>query len=345
MTMHQKAPEEFEEILFDHASPTGRGDDYELLLALKDFLNLDPIVRSARRKEFARTHGFTPAEVDQLIGDADRAKIQAASADANKALAAAIDSLNVKHAFVMEGGKATILRENEDPITARKFYDRISTADFEKAYRNQEFVGADEKRASLGVLWMKSPRRRQYLGGVVFDPANRHGADHKNLWEGFAIEPGEGSWRRLRKHIWQVVCKRDKTAFKYFLRWMARAVQCPAEQGGVAVVMRGEEGCGKGIVARALLRLFGQHGRHITNAAHLVGRFNAHLQCCVALFVDEAFFAGDVAHTGVLKALITEPTLAIEEKYRSVVEAQNFLHIIMASNARWVVPAAVCATS
>ena len=177
------------------------------------------------------------------------------------------------------------------------------------------------------VLWMKSPRRRQYLGGVVFDPANRHGADYKNLWEGFACDRARDRGVGLRRHIWKVVCKRDKTSFKYFMRWMARAVQSPAEQGCVAVVMRGEEGCGKGIVARALLRLFGQHGRHITNAAHLVGRFNEHLQCCVMLFVDEAFFAGDVEHTGVLKAIITEPTLAIEAKYRSVIEAQNFLHL------------------
>jgi phage/plasmid-associated DNA primase len=122
---------------------------------------------------------------------------------------------------------------------------------------------------------------------------------------------------------------------------MARAVQRPAEQGDVAVVMRGEEGCGKGIVARALLFLFGQHGLHVTNAAHLVGHFNEHLQCCVMLFSDEAFYAGAKQYVGVLKAIITEPTLAIEAKYRAVVEARNFLHVIMASNEEWVVPASL----
>jgi hypothetical protein len=43
----------------------------------------------------------------------------------------------------------------------------------------------------------------------------------------------------------------------------------------------------------------------------------------------------------VLKAIITEPTLAIEAKYRAVVEARNFLHVIMASNEEWVVPASL----
>ena len=285
---------------------------------------------------------MTLAALDQEIKNADRIKGEAATAEQGEDLDAAIAQLNAKHAFVLEGGKATILRENENPITKRKLYDRISPPDFVKAYQNQEFaLGVDAKPRSLGALWMKSKRRRQYLGGVVFDPGNRHGANHKNLWQGFAYKPVKGSWRALRKHIWKVVCKRDTTIFKYFMRWLARAVQCPAEQGEVAVVMRGEEGCGKGIVARAILRLFGQHGLHITNPTQLVGRFNEHLQCCVMLFADEAFYAGDVAHTGVLKALITEPTLAIEAKYRNVIEAHNFLHVIMASNSRWVVPAAL----
>ena len=59
------------------------------------------------------------------------------------------------------------------------------------------------------------------------------------------------------------------------------------------------------------------------------------------LFADEAFFAGDKQHVGVLKAIITEPTIAIEAKYRAVIEARNFLHVIMASNEEWVVPASL----
>jgi len=59
----------------------------------------------------------------------------------------------------------------------------------------------------------------------------------------------------------------------------------------------------------------------------------------VALFADEAFYAGDRQHEGVLKSLITEPTLPIEGKYQNVIEVLNMLHIMMASNSDWVVPA------
>jgi hypothetical protein len=116
-------------------------------------------------------------------------------------------------------------------------------------------------------------------------------------------------------------------------------VQRPQERAEVAVVLRGNEGCGKGIVCTALRRLWGQHGIHISNAKQLVGQFNQHLRDCVFLFADEAFFAGDRQHEGVLKALITEPTLAIEGKYQNVVMTPNLLHVWMSANSEWIVPA------
>ena len=88
-------------------------------------------------------------------------------------------------------------------------------------------------------------------------------------------------------------------------------------------------------------RLFGQHGLHISSSVHLTGKHNHHLRDCVVLFMDEAFFAGDKAHVGILKALITEPVLTVEKKYNDAVQARNYLHIIMASNSDWVVPAEI----
>jgi hypothetical protein len=109
--------------------------------------------------------------------------------------------------------------------------------------------------------------------------------------------------------------------------------------GEVAVVLRGAEGVGKGMLATQFGRLFGAHFRHITQAKHLVGNFNAHLQQCSVLFADEAFFAGDRAHEGILKALITEDTLLIEPKGIDPFVVRNCLHLILSSNNDWVIPA------
>jgi hypothetical protein len=57
------------------------------------------------------------------------------------------------------------------------------------------------------------------------------------------------------------------------------------------------------------------------------------------LFADEAFFAGDRAHEGILKALITEETLLVEPKGIDTFVVRNSLHLILSSNNEWVIPA------
>ena len=145
----------------------------------------------------------------------------------------------------------------------------------------------------------------------------------------------------LRDHIRDVICGGNEEHFTYLLRWMARMVQHPAEAGEVAVVMRGGEGTGKGTLAKALMRVLGQHALTISNAKHLTGNFNAHLRDCVFLFADEAFYAGDKQHVGVLKAIVTEEIIAVEAKYQNAVNVHNMLHLMMASNEEWVVPASL----
>jgi hypothetical protein len=105
--------------------------------------------------------------------------------------------------------------------------------------------------------------------------------------------------------------------------------------------MQGEEGVGKGTLANAFGKVFGQHALHITHTKHLTGNFNAHLQDCVFLFADEAFFAGDREHSGVLRGLITERDHTIEDKYRRIVKSPNHVHMMMASNDDWIVPASL----
>jgi hypothetical protein len=116
-------------------------------------------------------------------------------------------------------------------------------------------------------------------------------------------------------------------------------VQNPGKQAEVAVVMRGDKGTGKGLIGRTMSEIFGAHGQHISNSKHLTGHFNGHLQDCSLLFVDEAFWAGDKQGEATLKQLITEPTKMIERKHHDAEKARNCLHIIMAANNDWVVPA------
>jgi hypothetical protein len=88
-----------------------------------------------------------------------------------------------------------------------------------------------------------------------------------------------------------------------------------------------------------MCRIFGNHGLHITSPQHLVGRFNAHLRQCGFLFADEAYAVADRSAEGRLKALITDPTIPLEGKGKDVITVPNHLHVMIASNEDWVVPA------
>jgi hypothetical protein len=88
-----------------------------------------------------------------------------------------------------------------------------------------------------------------------------------------------------------------------------------------------------------VLRWFGIYGLPISDQKHLVGSFSGHLQHCCFMFLDEAFWAGNIAVEGRLKSLITEKTITIEPKYFQPFQVLNVLHILMSSNNDWVVPA------
>jgi hypothetical protein len=197
-------------------------------------------------------------------------------------------------------------------------------------------VQQGRKSVEVSKLWFEWSGRRQYLGrGIVFEPGGPLDVpdDMINLWRGFGIKPQKGDWPLLRSHILNVLCAGRQDLFGYVIKWMANTVQHPSQPIGVAIALRGAQGAGKGIVART----FGI--AHIANGEQLTGRFNASVATSCVVFLDEAFWAGEKKAEGVLKALITEPRLQLEAKFRDPIMVDNHLHIIVASNNDWCVPA------
>jgi hypothetical protein len=251
--------------------------------------------------------------------------------------------LNAKHAVIEDiGGKCKIISEIYEHTLKRNRISYQTFDDFRNRYcHNRVQIAVDKNGnpiyAPLGKWWTTHPMRRQYET-IVFAPG-RDVSNAYNLWQGFACEAIPGDCSLFLEHISENICARNKEYYDYLLGWMARCIQKPDCQGEVAVVLRGEMGTGKGVMARGVGSLFGRHFLQISDPKHLVGNFNSHLRDCVVLFSDEAFWAGDKKHEAVLKALITEDTLAIEGKGVDLVAGANYIHLIMASNSNWVVPA------
>jgi Family of unknown function (DUF5906) len=256
--------------------------------------------------------------------------------------AKALAEINAEHFLSQEGGQWRIYTEDFDPERGRVLLMRSSQDDFKLKFADRFVVveGDDGKPEAKqwGNWWIANPRRRKYKR-ISFLPGKTTPDDTYNLWRGFAVEPRAGDWSLLRQHMLEIVCSGKQGWFDYYVRWMARKVQHPEEQGWTAVAMCGGEGVGKGIVADNFGQLFGQHYLHISHSKHLVGHFNLHLRDCCLLFADEAFWAGDKAGESTLKMLITEDEIAIEGKGRDVVRGRNHVGLMIASNAEWAVPA------
>ncbi len=248
--------------------------------------------------------------------------------------------MNNQYAVVQDAGagRCRVIYENED--TGVLVYQ--SPGDFKLFYSNQ-FVEIPTQNGArqvpVGKWWFEHKMRRSYRG-IVFLPGEEVGRDVYNLWRGFAFEavPG-GSCDLWLDHVRRVICNGEERVYEYLLNWMARAVQKPNEQGHTAIVLRGSQGAGKGTLAKTFIRLFGHHGKQITNPKHLVGNFNAHLRDCVALFADEAIAAASNEQAAILKTLVTEDSMMVEKKGIDATDERSFLHVMMASNSEWVVPA------
>lgn len=260
--------------------------------------------------------------------------------------AAELCELNAKHAVLRnEGGKCVVLSRVRDPVggAARERVQFQSFNDFRNRYLNRRvcagYKDGHPQYKKLGAWWLEHPERREYEA-LTFEPGGPNEIEgYLNLWRGWGVTPMRGDWSLLRAHMREVLANGDEQAFAYMLNWCAFTLQNSSLPAEVALIFKGGRGTGKGMFGRAMVRLFGQHGLQISGSGHLTGRFNAHLRDLCLLFADEALAKGDVEAEAKLKALITEPTLIIEGKGRDAIEAPNRLHIIMASNRDWVVPA------
>lgn len=252
-----------------------------------------------------------------------------------------IERLNRTHAVVTMNGSTVVLNEEMDE-KGRPTISFSSFADLRNRYSNQKVSipsGDGFEQIPLGTYWLDHKARRQY-DRLAFAPGRTVPDNVYNLYRGLAVQPVKGSWSRMARHIFQIVCGGDRKVFRYLLAYLARMVQDPGgERPGVALVLLGEQGTGKGEFVRSLGALFGIHFLHIASQQQLTGRFNMHMMNCLLLYVDEGFWAGDKTAEGVLKALITEPTIAVEPKGRDLFSVDNHLNIIFSSNNDWVVPA------
>jgi hypothetical protein len=258
-------------------------------------------------------------------------------------LLAAADALELMNAwfFVSEINGEVSISRIEDNGTLTHF----GLDDLQLLLSNT-FVEIGNRHMPISKFWLAHHRRRQCK--IVFKTSDTVEPDEYNLFRGFAIFPAPGlrKQRRFLRHLWRIICKRDKMKFKYLMRWLAWCIQNPDRRAEVIVVLMSEaEGCGKSTVGQVMLDIFGQgkgrHGLLVEDKEQLLGKFNSHLETTCFVLGEEVLWAGDYSTADALKSRITASTIPIEEKYRARRSAPNRLHVMLTTNHSWAIPAGV----
>ncbi|MEM7470972.1 MAG: DUF5906 domain-containing protein [Pseudomonadota bacterium] len=254
-----------------------------------------------------------------------------------------VEEMNEVFCGVLHGNQFQVFMEDtDDAFPDRKTWTSLNRDAFRNYFQDEKVPLPDTPKnrfPSKADLWLEHPKRRKYRG-IVMDPQNlARNRGKLNLWRGWAIEPRPGDWSLMEELIGDVLCDRDAASEEYVRRWIAYMLQKPWETPEAAIAFRGSEGTGKGTLGRALMRISGTHGLTVSSRAQFAGRFNAHLRNCVFLFADEAVWPGDKDGEGIIKQLVTEPIISYEAKGKDITPGRNMVHMMLASNEDWIVPA------
>lgn len=262
----------------------------------------------------------------------------------------ALKQLQDENSVLIVGGDTRILWDTHD-AKGRQTHEQLSISSFKMKHAAKKAV-IGKKEIPLTSLFLEHEGTTRY-DGLEFDPQqgpeivteiNGHRKSYFNLWRGFAYAPSASgsshpSVDQLREHIDLNVCGGNETLSRWLFGYFAHLVQRPWEKPGVAVVLSGGKGCGKTFLIQRIGQLLGRHFLLASNRRYLVGNFNSHLENCLMLALDEAFWCGDRQVDGILKDLITGDTHVIERKGFEPSTVANKTRIVIISNEDEIVKA------
>jgi hypothetical protein len=250
--------------------------------------------------------------------------------------------MNREHALCCLGSSLRYLHDRTG-VSGEKELVFLRTEDIRRWYANVSVPFGDGDRKLNGFdAWDRWPERKQFKGVGLFPGSMPVPNGYLNLWQDFAVKPRRGEWALFDDHLYDVICGGNESYYNWLMDWLAHLVQKPQEKPGSAVVLKSEiKGTGKSMVVEFLRRILGVHAMSVSHTEHVVGKFNGHFLRNILLGLEEGFWAGNKAAEGVIKNLITEPYITIEQKGVDPISARNYTRLLVTTNAHWSVPAGI----
>lgn len=259
-----------------------------------------------------------------------------------------LDEMNKRYALIYIEGSHFILDETVDEtgkphrvyLTEKSFRMRFMPDTIQSTKKGKEVTKAD--------VWLGWKGRREYQG-ICFSPEQEAKNGYYNTWRGFTVDPlppEEATPEQRRglelflEHVRENCAGGNDEHFRWIIGFFAHMIQKPWERPLTALVFGGGKGVGKNSVVDRVGNLLGRRQYIVADdSRYLTSNFNGHLESCLCMVLDEAFWSGDKKSSGKLKGVVTGPEIMIERKGKEPYPIKNLVRTIVMGNEKWLVEA------
>ena len=163
------------------------------------------------------------------------------------------------------------------------------------------------------------------------------GVPYMNSWTGWKFKPTKtGRCELFKAFVREVICNEDPVSFNYLWNFIAHIFQFPQERPTVAIILKGDQGTGKGTFFDMLYELLGGYqgyAQQMATTTHLTDKFNGSMiQNSLALFIAELEITKSRTAENIIKNLVTDQYIRAERKYHDAQTIKNLVRVFGATN-------------
>jgi hypothetical protein len=220
---------------------------------------------------------------------------------------------------------------------------------YEDFYSQDKFFFFSSKGLSFIKTWLLDPNKRTYRKMDFIPDVNKCPDDVYNIFKGFDIanytenftgeitESDEKGLQTILDHI-KFLCddggEEVHNMFEYVLDWIAHLFQKPTEKATTCLILKGYEGCGKGILFHLLRKMLGLVYGFTTAhpMSEIFGNFNSSSSNKMLINIDEIDKKQALSIYESLKKYITEDTIEYKQKFMDNCEIKNLSRMLITTN-------------
>lgn len=220
---------------------------------------------------------------------------------------------------------------------------------YEDFYPQDKFFFYSNKGLSFIKTWLFDPNKRTYRKMDFIPDVNKCPDDVYNIFKGFDIdiytqnftdeisESDEKGLQTILDHI-KFLCDdggdESGNMYEYILNWMAHLFQKPTDKATTCLILKGYEGCGKGILYHLLRKMLGSSYGYTTSnpMSDIFGNFNSSSSNKMLINIDEIDKKQASSIYESLKKYITEDTIEYKQKFIDACEIKNLSRMLITTN-------------